>query len=263
MTKSYNSPLHHCDFNAIVDGGTKGNGVKTGLSVTEDSPQGMDVDVAAGTAIINNVEYTEVSIINLVIDTAHATLPRKDIIIYDVATTNPAVIAGIAATEPIPPDIPNGDILLAVVNIAAAVTVITNSDIEDGRVMVDEPNYHSDSHKSGGSDIVHLGNVIANVGVFSGTSPTTSTDLDLSSWVGSQRCLVSIHINCNGSAGATLFRTNGVSQNMSNTDGVQCVNPSLSKDPVIIVMTDVNGIVEWYTDVAVATVLTLQWSIVM
>ena len=34
---------------------TKGNGVLTGMDVTEDSPASMNVDIAAGTFIANNV----------------------------------------------------------------------------------------------------------------------------------------------------------------------------------------------------------------
>ena len=153
MTKSYNSPLEHVDYNAIIDG-TKNNGVQSGLAVSErGSGQNMSVDVASGVALINKLSYTEVSTVNVVISAADATHPRKDIIIYDVATTNPAVVTGTPAAEPIPPDITSGDILLAVVNVAANETTIANTDIEDGRVGVD---YHHTTHEYGGSDVAGI-----------------------------------------------------------------------------------------------------------
>ena len=154
MTKNYNDPFHHVNYNAIADGGTKGWGVKSGLEVSEDSPQGMDVNVAVGTAWINEIEYIESGITNLVISAAHATLPRRDIIIYDASTSNPDIITGIPATEPIPPDITSGDILLAVVNVAALSSVIINNDIEDGRVMIRE---HGLTHQFDGCDPIDLG----------------------------------------------------------------------------------------------------------
>ena len=136
MTKSYNDPFEHVDFNAIIDG-TKENGVSSGLVVSErGAGQNMSVDVAPGVVTINEVSYTEASTVNVVISAADVTHSRKDIIIYDVATTNPAVVAGTPAAEPIPPDITSGDILLAVVNVAANETTIANTDIEDGRVNV-------------------------------------------------------------------------------------------------------------------------------
>lgn len=135
MTKSYNSPFHHVDYNAIIDG-CSGNGVLSGLLVSErGAGQNMSVDVSTGSCT-SGIKYTETSITNLAINAAHATLLRKDIVIYDVATTNPLVITGIAASEPIPPDITNNDILLGIVTIQPSVSVITNADIEDGRVSV-------------------------------------------------------------------------------------------------------------------------------
>ena len=143
MAKQYNDPFFHVDYNALVSG-CGGNGINSGLSVTErGAGQNMSVDVAAGTAIINKLLYTETGVTNINISAAHATLPRRDIIIYDVATTIPIVITGIPAIDPIPPDITNGDILLAVINVAALVTVITNSDIENGQINI---NKHASTH---------------------------------------------------------------------------------------------------------------------
>lgn len=150
MTKSYNDPFYHVDYNAISDA-NDGNGVVSGLIVTErGAGQNMSIDVAAGAALISWIKYTEASTINLGISGSHATLPRRDTIIYDASASNPAVLTGTPASEPIPPNTTSGDILLAVVNVPAGATVITNTNIDDGRMMVQD--YHALQHANDGND---------------------------------------------------------------------------------------------------------------
>ena len=132
--------LEQVDLNNILQA-AQGNGVLDGLAVSEDSPAGMDVDVASGNAYISPTKYTESSTVNLAIAAAHATLHRKDLVTYDPTTSNPLITQGTnhagGDSDPIyPPDIPSGDILLAIVNVDAAATSITNSDIDDKRLIV-------------------------------------------------------------------------------------------------------------------------------
>ena len=132
--------LEQVDLNNIILA-AQGDGVRDGLAVSEDSPAGMDVDVASGHAHISNIEYTESGTVNLSIAAAHATLHRKDLVTYDPTTSNPIITQGSnhagGDSDPIyPPDIPAGDILLAIVNVDAAVTSITNSDIDDKRIII-------------------------------------------------------------------------------------------------------------------------------
>jgi len=99
------------------------------------------VDVASGNAYISSTKYTESSTVNLSIAAAHATLYRKDLVTYDPTTSNPVITQGSnhagGDSDPIyPPDIPSGDILLAIVNVDAAATSITNSDIDDKRIVI-------------------------------------------------------------------------------------------------------------------------------
>ena len=132
--------MEQVDLNNILQA-AQGNGVLDGLAVSEDSPAGMDVDVASGNAHISNTKYTESSTVNLSIAAAHATLHRKDLVTYDPTTSNPLITQGSnhagGDSDPIyPPNIPSGDILLAIVNVDAAATSITNSDIDDKRIIV-------------------------------------------------------------------------------------------------------------------------------
>ena len=136
MEFAYNDILENVQVNNIILAAA-GDGVISGLDVSErGAGVNMSVDVATGSVIIGGTTYTESSIVNLAISTADATHARKDLVIYDVATTNPLVVIGTPATPPLPPDITAGDILLAIVNVAANETVITNSEITDGIVGV-------------------------------------------------------------------------------------------------------------------------------
>jgi len=139
MDVKFDEVFEHVMMNAVI-AGCAGDGVLDGLVVSENGAgASMHVDVSTGNCIVGGTKYTEVAITeNLVIAAAHATLARKDIIIYDTSASIPAVITGTAATTPQPPDIPAGDILLAIVDVAATVTQILNADITDGIVIVIE-----------------------------------------------------------------------------------------------------------------------------
>ena len=136
MSYKYNDPLHHVIGNALNDG-CKNWGVVSGLAVSERAAgANMSVDVASGNCFVDGTEYTESGVVNVVIANAHGSLQRKDLIIYDTSAGNPAAVTGTPAATAIPPDIPAGDILLAVVDVPASDTTITNNQIHDGRVFV-------------------------------------------------------------------------------------------------------------------------------
>lgn len=109
-----------------------GDGVTSGLDVSERAAGlNMSVDVAAGGCIVNNVVYTESGVTNVSIAMADVTHPRKDLVYYDTATSAPLVVTGSPLATPIPPDIPSGDIALAIVNVPANASSIANNDITD------------------------------------------------------------------------------------------------------------------------------------
>lgn len=136
MDFSYNEVLEHIDLNNMLLA-EKWWGVLSGSGVSErGAGANMSVDVAAGIAFIDYVTYTEAVTVNVVISAADATNPRKDIIIYDSATSNPIVITGNPGATPQPPDITANDILLAMVDVSANATAIYDSDITDKRIYV-------------------------------------------------------------------------------------------------------------------------------
>jgi len=124
------------------------------LAVTQNSTPNMSVNVAAG---VGYVRGTSVSLqgayrcyndatVNKSITAAHATLPRKDLIvaqvqddIHDASGFNRwiiSVVDGTAAASPSDPTIPASSMKLARVNVAAADTAITNAEIDDLRITV-------------------------------------------------------------------------------------------------------------------------------
>ena len=139
MVKIHGDPVHHCDWNAMVEGINQ-NGVLSGLAVSQHAAGAdMSVDVAVGSALVDEEKYIESSVTNLAIDASESEKHRKDTIIYDTATSAPAVIKGTAVvitSAAAPPSVTADDILLAVVYIGDAVTSITDSDIYDGRITI-------------------------------------------------------------------------------------------------------------------------------
>ena len=136
MGQLNNLDWEHTDIAALI-AGVNGDGVVAGLGVSESAAPAMTVLVAAGSCEVGDVRYTEGAGQNLNISNGDATHPRKDIVVYDTSADNPAVVAGTPAAAPVPPDIPSGDIYLALVHVAAnETTSIGNNDIDEGRVYV-------------------------------------------------------------------------------------------------------------------------------
>lgn len=83
--------------------------------------------------------------VTLAINTAHGSLPRKDAIVarvndagYSGATNtwSLATITGTAASSPALPTLPNNNLLLAEVNVAAGASSISNANIVDRRPLL-------------------------------------------------------------------------------------------------------------------------------
>lgn len=87
------------------------------------------------------------------------------------------------------------------------------------------------------------------------TTPIAWTDLDLSSVVGAQECLVVLAVVRSGGLLRAGFRTNGDSRDFYNTTYECSINYTLTNnldpDGSVLVKTDANGVVEWFTSGAV------------
>ena len=117
--------------------GVQHNGVIEGLAVTErGTGANQSVDVAAGSCVVDGVEYTETSTVNVALDAADATYARWDLVTYDTSAGNPSKVTGTPNAVPTIPDIPSGDIVLALVLRAANDNVVSDAEITDKRVFV-------------------------------------------------------------------------------------------------------------------------------
>ena len=137
MDFSYNDVLENVDLNNMLLG-SKNWGIISGLAVSQrGAGANMSVDVALGECFVDGTTYTESGTTNVVITAADATHARKDLIVYDTATSAPIAIAGSPAATPQPPDITASDILLALVDVAANDTSIVDAEITDKRIVID------------------------------------------------------------------------------------------------------------------------------
>ena len=131
-----------CNLNAGLD-----------LKVVQSSPAGMSVRISAGGAFVKGDDVGGQGVFFVYNDTyvtktvpaAHATLARKDIVVAEVndATSGQTgdnwvltYIEGTAGGSPSPPATPLTALRLAVVNVPAAVSSITDSNIEDTRIGI-------------------------------------------------------------------------------------------------------------------------------
>lgn len=98
--------------------------------------------------------------------------------------------------------------------------------------------------------------------VFDATSSTSYTDLDLSSYVGSNAALVYLKVKQTGTTVYNVYmRTNGDTDSASEStiDPYGCNSGRVRQDEFVnlVLVTDSNGIIEWRTSTAAATVITL------
>ena len=117
------------------------------LAVTQNGTPNMSVNVAAGTALVNgssvlaqgSYAVTNDATVNLVIATADATNPRRDLVVVqvrdntaDASGFNDArlfVVTGTPAASPSDPAVPAGCLVLARVAVAALASSIVNANV--------------------------------------------------------------------------------------------------------------------------------------
>jgi len=92
---------------------------------------------------------------------------------------------------------------------------------------------------------------ISTTQVFNGAMPTSWTDLDLSSVVGSKQVLVGLKVTNNEETNdiEPVFRMNGDTADYltttTETGGIEIARMDAGKSATLIVRTDDNGVVEW------------------
>lgn len=137
-------------YRDIVSEGVVGSG---DFAVSERAAgANMSVDVAAGQCWIKGDDnatlqptyrYREAAVTNLAISAADPTNPRKDIVVAEILDATFAgvsklgrlrAITGTPAGAPVEPALPNNALKLALIDIPALDTAITNSQITDSRI---------------------------------------------------------------------------------------------------------------------------------
>jgi hypothetical protein len=122
-------------LDAVIAGINGLDHVIAGCAVTAQGAPNMTVAVAAGT-VCSNLKWFAVTAGNGTITTAHATLPRIDLVVATSAGAV-AVRAGTANANPKPPARSANDVILAAVLVLAADTTIEADKITDLRVVRD------------------------------------------------------------------------------------------------------------------------------
>lgn len=123
------------DFNALVrdalEGGTQ---VGDGCTVSDGGTDDTSVEVASGTVVIDG---TEQSIPNQTVDLASADpdAPRYDLVVADASGARS--VTGTPGETPNAPSIPDDGALLAIVEVPAGATGVTDTEIHDARVVLD------------------------------------------------------------------------------------------------------------------------------
>lgn len=128
------SIFQNIDFNTLTVGADH-EGVYYGLDVRQSGVgTTMNVVVGSGMAIVQG-NRTIGSFFNLVVPTAHATLPRYDLVEMR-SDGNPAYVAGVAAATPTVSGLTSGAIPLAVVFVGSLVTGVVSTNIRDLRTRI-------------------------------------------------------------------------------------------------------------------------------
>ncbi len=177
------------DMNSVSDA-IAGNGVMSGMAVTEKGAGAdMSVDVALGTYVANSVTVVKIATTNVIVTAAHASLPRKDIIIADsagnitcIAGTQfaalPTANSGLQTYAPVPPEITANKIILAEVWVPAAAATIVDAYISDKRIILPQVNLIANNSLHNKNAIINGGMSVSQRGTTftAATTPANSDD---------------------------------------------------------------------------------------
>lgn len=136
--RKYNADQMSNYFEGLVSDGVY-NGVGQSLVVLADT--GLKVNVGTGRAVISSRWMKNDSAFNIELNPAHATLDRIDSIVVKLDMLNRTIsleaVEGTASSTPVPPTLPTSNsvkfLTLANITVGAAVTSLSQADIEDKR----------------------------------------------------------------------------------------------------------------------------------
>lgn len=159
-------------FSALIDNvkeAAQGNRVQSGCAGAEKGTPDMSVDIASGTVEIAGAEV-DITGVNKAVNAADGTNDRYDII-YVGGDATVDYVAGTAAANPVPPDLPADHILLCVVFVENNSTTVVNADIFDSRVINEDVIVSVDP-------AFHVSNPFSFNYSTSGTAPTVAAQSD-------------------------------------------------------------------------------------
>lgn len=161
------------------------------LAVTEKATPDMSVDVAAGSAYVQGDQaatqghyriYNDATV-NKTIAASDPTNPRKDRVVAQVKDSTDIsgtlneweiqVLTGTPAASPVVPSLPSDALDLAIVDVAAGATTITNANITDQRSQITNQNIIIDADMV---DTKHASDLVQIAGVQTITGKKTFSD---------------------------------------------------------------------------------------
>lgn len=118
------------------------------------------------------------------------------------------------------------------------------------KTLVDGTEISLHTHAGGGGSPLTVSGATA----YSGASPTSWTDLNLSSIVGENSAMVILQISATSDMNATAIRKNGdgaeyySASNEASAYGIALGHHDSTCDMVLICVTDTSGVIEWKTE---------------
>lgn len=243
------NPVEPVHLNNLMVG-IRGWGTQTGLGVAEKAAgANMSVDVAIGTATVSFSAVTKSTTTNVLISAAHASFDRYDLVTMTY-TGSITVQAGTAAATSYANDydlVANNAILLAEVLVPATDTTIEDAQITDYRNVLQGLADITNGHDHDGTDSKTIV-IFVTTEAFSASTPTSWTDLDLSSIVGSNQAVCLLKVKDDSTGESIAARRNGDTDEYF-LDPEKSTGVSMSRVPdgtstYILVVTDSSGIIE-------------------
>lgn len=122
------------EWNAVVRDALTGTCVTVGCVVSGDGTEDFSLSVASGSVAIGGDEYG-VNSQTVSLQSADPDQPRYDLVVVGSDGTADAV-SGTPSSTPRAPSIPEGHVLLAIVEVPADAAGVTDADVFDSRVVI-------------------------------------------------------------------------------------------------------------------------------
>jgi hypothetical protein len=134
------------EWNAVARDALQGTRVHSGCEVSEGGAQDFTLSVTSGVAEVAHDDF-EVAEQSVTLESADADDPRYDLVVVGSDATAGAVTGTPSATPQAPP-IPDGHALLAIVEVPAGASGVTDATIYDARAVFPSTQFVSKKRES-------------------------------------------------------------------------------------------------------------------